>query len=400
MGFAKNEIGIYNENTLLDDGNISPELQINMEATTHHQPSGGIFEIMSETIQNDYSCFSDSMIQEMSEIKISKYLETNKDTLIENGIIEEGALDNIQVVMESEEGFGAKLKKGASVFWQKIQGILNNLATKIQSLFAIDYGKFYSKHEAAFKAKIGKNVKFKLARLKKPLTNTCTGAENATKAAMSLGNINNAKNLESSINDGSYLTSILGCPKNEYAKKMKDEYFEEVKEYDNVTSGLAADIQNTMNGGKALVEAIKKSKEQQNKIYTDSIKSVDRAIKKFKSGKSSVKLPNSNKEVTYAKDSEEYASASGNLSIVSKQLKVLQRACMLMTNTMIGLVKFHLAQCKAAFTRIVTAKETKAEDKDSKKATEESALLDMVAECVFDDTLIDLDNNYDVDVVA
>ena len=95
MGFAKNEIGIYNENTLLDDGNISPELQINMEATTHHQPSGGIFEIMSETIQNDYSCFSDSMVQEMSEIKISKYLETNKDTLIENGIIEAGALDNI-----------------------------------------------------------------------------------------------------------------------------------------------------------------------------------------------------------------------------------------------------------------------------------------------------------------
>jgi len=366
---------IFNENGINDNTDV-PVIE------GFDYSAGACLRLIGESYTNERVSFDDSMQKEFNELGAT----FKKEQLEKEGLVNEAA----EIVVVTE-GFGdvlSKLKTMVMKAWQKIKSLYEALKVKISSFLTRDYNKFYKKHVNTFNSN-SKSYKgsFKFKVLKKELSLTAIPfGKFDGEAAGALSSINGMngdalKKRDEEINDGSFLESLLssivsGATRSSFKKDLENDYFDNKDSFESVTDSMTKQV-NEVLGTTKIVKTLEDSNKKNGEFFKKLLSEIDSAKGKLSSEK------NSNIEIASFKGT---SSASGNssdtkkLNTFSRTVSVNQTANNMVNGAYIGLVKMHIAQCKALFTKVV-----------AKSKMNEQVYLDALAESAYDETLETLD---------
>lgn len=368
---------IFNENSVGNDTDV-PVIE------NFDYSAGACLRLIGESYTNERISFDDSMQKEFNELAAI----FKKEDLEKSGMVTEAA--EIQVVTEGVGDVLAKLRAMVTKAWQKIKSLYESIKVKISAFLTRDYNKFYKKHENAFN-NASKNFKGSF-KFKVPKSSLSLAAlpysKFDSKANGLLASINGMgadglKKLDEEISDGSYLDGILseivsGSSRADFKKDFQASLFEDKDSYEALTDKMINEIKSVL-GNKSVIKDLNDSQKKNNEFFKKLLSEIDSAKGKLSSEKNS-KIEIKSAQFKGTSAASDNTNDTKRLNVFSRAVSTNQTANNMINGTFISLVKMHIAQCKALFTKVV-----------SRSKFSEQVLLDALAESAYDETMNTLD---------
>jgi len=369
---------IFNENGINDNTDI-PVIE------GFDYSAGACLRLIGESYTNERVSFDDSMQKEFNELGAT----FRKEELEKSGAVNEAA-----AIVVVTEGFGdvlSKLKAMVMKAWQKIKSLYEALKVKISSFLTRDYNKFYKKHVGAFNSNYTSHkgsFKFKVVKGQGLSLTSLPWNKFEGEAAGALSTINgmndeSLKKRDEEINDGSYLESLLGtivsgATRSSFKKDIQDAYFEDKDTFETVTDAMKTEV-NAVLGTTKIVKNLEDSNKKNGEFFKKLLSEIDSAKGKISSEKNS-KIEIKSASFKGTSPASQSSSDTKKLNTFSRTVSVNQTVNNIVNGAYIGLVKMHIAQCKALFTKVV-----------ARSKMNEQVYLDSLAESTYDETLETLD---------
>ena len=335
----------------------------------------------------------------INEGKMFKYLiekDFQEAVDIQNGVFTESA----EVITESASDIFNKIKEMIKKAWAKVKGLFKSFIAKFDIMMKNDTKSLYKKYAKQWvNGRTKKLKKYKYCKMKsgKDLskdgfiteTDILKDYDDAWDLIMAESNKTTLESISDDQSDGTtldkYLTKIAGVSTDakSFAKDFHDEYFEDEETFtdEELDNGIVSEVEKYLNQNK-LISGIKKAANNNDKVFTRLLKSVDSAQKQLVNYMASDNKNNLNLTFEKGKDNTHQLSninktlaSNANVNIVNKKIGILrteisiaQRAVNMGNSAYLAAAKFEIAQCKRIFSQVVH------------KGINEAAYLDAIGE--------------------
>ena len=335
----------------------------------------------------------------INEGKMFKYLiekDFQEAVDIKNGVFTE----SVEVVTEGAADIFNKIKEMIKKAWAKVKGLFKSFIAKFDIMMKNDTKSLYKKYAKQWiNGRTKKLKKYKYCKMKsgKDLskdgfiteTDILKDYDDAWNLIMAESNKTTLESISDNQSDGTtldkYLTKIAGVSTDakSFAKDFHDEYFEDEETFtdEELDNGIVSEVETYLNQNK-LISGIKKAADNNDKVFTRLLKSVDSAQKQLVNYMTSNDTNNLKLTFERGKDNDHELSniskdeqSNANVNIVNKKIGMLrteisiaQRAVNMGNSAYLAAAKFEIAQCKRIFSQVVH------------KGINEAAYLDAIGE--------------------
>lgn len=232
----------------------------------------GAFQMMVENAQNDQAIF-DAIIS-----------EDFKEAAVAHGVLQESALTF--VTEASVGGFVDKIKEFLKKAWEKIKGLFKSFLVRLNSVFVRDNKEFVNKYKKEVLSKDLSKMKYKWSAPKSldSVVDAATSVDlDEHVTAIIRESASDTQKYMDKIDDGSYLEELIkkavgsSVELGEVRKELHEKAYEEEDTVEGLKSSELLEIIDTLLTAKDEVKRVEKISTGIDKIYSQTLKSVDKA---------------------------------------------------------------------------------------------------------------------------
>lgn len=326
--------------------------------------------------QNNYALFEGLIMADFQELAAVKSGRISESEIV---AFREGTMSDVW----------NKIKEMFKKLWEKVKAILNHFLAFISGVFVRDNKKLVALWGDKIAGKDLSKLKVTWRNIDHDPASVASTLKTNVESAFTLSSIQRMKRGKGKDEFDTALKAAINTNIQD-ALDAKEDYF--LGKATNVLyTSVDSTVRSVLLSGKEPLKTVKDTHKDLEKLMKDCIKEVDEFAEEFKEGKTQADLnrkfgydDNDNSRYHAEHDDAGVSRAVASAKEASQAASEIQKSVTKVTNLCVSTMKKHMAQCRAAF--------LKAAHYNPKN---ESAFDDIDARVLYEDTMYEIDSDYD-----